>query len=245
MDLDKPKLMPALLVWLLGMTGVLSLAITTVPGLLEGQDLPLPIPALIAISVLQSGALLALAVFSGVTLGPRLGLGSIIARSFPLLRGPGSVFAAGTLGGVAGAGVLIGAANFSPHELVELQAHAPEIPIATRVLYGGITEEILIRFGLMSLLAWLAWKSMGHFGFEGRNTPIVIAIVASALAFAAGHLPAIVAFGGVLTVPVVAYVLLWNGLFGLIAGVLYWKANLEAAIFAHALAHIGAYAVLG
>jgi len=226
------------------MTGVLSLVITTVPGLLDGQDFPLPIPVLIGISLLQSGALLALAVFVGVTLGPKLGLSSVIAQSGPLVDGTPRIFVAGALGGVAGAGVLIGAANFSPHEIVELQVRALEIPLATRVLYGGIAEEILIRFGMMSLLAWLIWKPMAHFGFEGRTTPIAIAIIGSALVFAAGHLPAIVSFGGALTSPVVAYVLLWNGLFGLIAGVLYWKVNLEAAMFAHAFAHIGAYAVL-
>jgi NAD(P)-dependent dehydrogenase (short-subunit alcohol dehydrogenase family) len=32
----------------------------------------------------------------------------------------------------------------------------------TAMLYGGITEEILMRWGLMSLLVWIAWKVLKH-----------------------------------------------------------------------------------
>jgi len=42
----------------------------------------------------------------------------------------------------------------------------------------------------------------------------------------------------VLTVPVVAFVLVGNTAFGLVAGWLYARHGLEAAVIAHVLAHL-------
>jgi hypothetical protein len=35
-----------------------------------------------------------------------------------------------------------------------------QLTLAARFLYGGITEEILLRFGLMTLIVWLALKCL-------------------------------------------------------------------------------------
>ena len=67
---------------------------------------------------------------------------------------------------------------------------------------------------------------------------ITTAVVASALLFALGHLPAAQALAGALTVPVVVFVLVGNTAFGLVAGWLYARHGLEAAILAHVLAHL-------
>ncbi len=60
----------------------------------------------------------------------------------------------------------------------------------TAMLYGGITEEILMRWGLMSLLAWMAWKVLK----QGVTLPsqgiYQGAIVLAALVFGLLHLPA-------------------------------------------------------
>ena len=56
--------------------------------------------------------------------------------------------------------------------------------------------------------------------------------------FAAGHLPAAQALTGALTVPVVAYVLVGNAAFGVLAGWMYWRRGLEAAVLAHMAAHL-------
>jgi membrane protease YdiL (CAAX protease family) len=53
-----------------------------------------------------------------------------------------------------------------------------------------------------------------------------------------GHLPIASALGIGLTSSIVFYVVIANSLFGLIAGYLYWKKGLEAAIIAHMLAHV-------
>ncbi|MFN4122045.1 MAG: hypothetical protein ACK4GL_01935 [Flavobacteriales bacterium] len=43
---------------------------------------------------------------------------------------------------------------FVPEAIQRLQEKL-DLTVITRFLYGGITEEILLRFGLMTLLVWL------------------------------------------------------------------------------------------
>jgi membrane protease YdiL (CAAX protease family) len=75
---------------------------------------------------------------------------------------------------------------------------------------------------------------------QGRPGAIyfVSAIVISSVIFGIGHLPVVVALGADFTLPIVAYVIVANSIFGLIAGCLYWKKGLEAAIIAHMSAHL-------
>jgi membrane protease YdiL (CAAX protease family) len=62
-----------------------------------------------------------------------------------------------------------------------------EVPLVTRLLYGGITEELLTRWGLMAFFAWLLWRIVG----KGQVQPVMLwtAIVIAAALFAVGHLP--------------------------------------------------------
>jgi hypothetical protein len=46
---------------------------------------------------------------------------------------------------------------------------------------------------------------------------------------------------GELSSPVVTYVIGGNAVFGVVAGWLFWRFGLEAAILAHAIAHVVAY----
>ena len=96
----------------------------------------------------------------------------------------------------------------------------------------------------MSLLLWLGWRVAQR----GRGRPgtglVAVAVVLSALLFALGHLPAAQAIAGVLTAPVVAFVLVGNTAFGLVAGGLYARHGLEAAVLAHLLAHLLSHALL-
>lgn len=41
------------------------------------------------------------------------------------------------------------------------------MPLLTRLLYGGITEELLLRWGLMTLVVWAACRIFQR----GRGTP--------------------------------------------------------------------------
>ena len=66
---------------------------------------------------------------------------------------------------------------------------------------------------------------------------MALAVALSALLFAVGHLPAAQAMAGALTPEVVTFVMVGNTAFGLVAGWLYARHGLEAAIVAHGLAH--------
>lgn len=107
--------------------------------------------------------------------------------------------------------------------------------LALGVTYGGMTEEILLRFGLMSLLLVVFAKLMPH------HTAGFMAIALSAALFAVGHLPALIASGIELETPLLIRTMGLNGLLGGWFGWLYFSRDLECAIKAHAGFHVGAF----
>ncbi len=70
------------------------------------------------------------------------------------------------------------------------------------------------------------------------DEPPGAAIVGSALLFGAGHLPIAAMLAGGLTLPLTLYVITGNSIFGIVAGFLYWRRGLEAAIIAHMSVHV-------
>jgi hypothetical protein len=74
--LENPRLRLGVVLWLAGMVGIVVLSVTVLPQLLEKAPRTVPLGAAIAASVLQSGVLLALAVWVGVALSRSLGLGA-------------------------------------------------------------------------------------------------------------------------------------------------------------------------
>ncbi|MDP7593358.1 MAG: CPBP family intramembrane metalloprotease [Litorilituus sp.] len=105
-------------------------------------------------------------------------------------------------------------------------------------MYGGITEEILFRWGMMSSLVWLMYKFIQKNNAEVSSKYFIIAILLTSILFGLGHLPVINLLGAEMTVGLVSYILIANSLFGFIAGWLFWKYGLESAIAAHMIAHI-------
>jgi membrane protease YdiL (CAAX protease family) len=68
---------------------------------------------------------------------------------------------------------------------------------------------------------------------------VIGAIVFSAVLFGVGHLSAAAAFlAGNLTAPVVVFVIVGNSVPGVMFGYLYWRHGIEAAMMAHAAAHV-------
>jgi hypothetical protein len=234
--------------WLLGMPGVVAVVWTLFPTLKANEALlPLPLGAVLLLSGLQTAMLLALAVTLGVWLAPRVGL-RVPAVSCLLVGQPiGPALRAqlvpGMVGGVAGAAWLWALSQVAPTAL-QPSDPASAMPLGVKLLYGGITEELLVRWGVMTLLLWLGWRLLQR----GQGRPgkglVAVAVVLSAVLFAVGHLPAAQALAGVLTVPVVAFVLVGNTVFGLVAGWLYARHGLESAIIAHVLAHLLSFPVL-
>jgi membrane protease YdiL (CAAX protease family) len=224
------------------MVGSAAIIAMVLPRLLGQMQVPLPAPlwVLTLAGLAQSALLLALAVWAGVRLTPSVGLGApaleavVAGRPIgPALRSqvfPGLI--AGVLGGI----LLFAAFRYAPAAVADLQDRFA-IPIVARVFYGGITEELLLRWGLMTALVWLAWRFLQQRRGPVRAGFVWLAIAVSALIFAAGHLPAASFLLGTMDVAVVAFVIGVNTAFGLLFGYLFWRYGLESAMIAHALAH--------
>jgi membrane protease YdiL (CAAX protease family) len=90
----------------------------------------------------------------------------------------------------------------------------------------------------MTALVWLAWRLLPRPSGTPRAVYIWLAIVVSALLFGAGHLPAAAMLVGELTGDVVLFVVGVNTAFGVLFGYLFWRYGLEAAMIAHATAHV-------
>ena len=109
------------------------------------------------------------------------------------------------------------------------------------VLYGGLSEEIMMRWGLMSFVAWAGARLFARDATRPPAAIFVSAIVIVALLFAAGHLPAAAMISS-LSPAVVGRILLLNAVAGLLFGWLFWRRSLESAMVAHASVHV-AFAV--
>ncbi len=239
------------LVWLmaaLAAPGVAALSWLALPVLADPAASPVPLKTLQIAATVQGMGLVLLAAVLGARLGPRVGLA---APAMSALVNGGSVSAAlrpqlvpGLVGGAIGAAVIVAFHAFAPEPLAAALREA-RIPVAARLLYGGITEEVLVRWGLMTLLAWVGWR-MVQGGRGGISAAIMwLAVLASALLFGVSHLPSAAAVLPGITLPALAYVTLGNALFGIVAGYLFWRHGLEAAMLAHVTAHAVAYAMHG
>lgn len=232
-----------LALWLLGMPGVVAVVWSLLPPLAASQALlPVPLWAVLLLSGLQTAVMLALAVAVGVVLGPQVGLAAPVLSA--LLAGerrtPGADrrwLLAGLWGGAAGGAWILALSTLAPEGLRATHPASDAVTVLVKLLYGGITEELLVRWGLMTLLLWLAWRVVQRGRGVPRTTPVMLAVGASAVLFALGHLPAAQAMAGELTLPVVAFVVVGNTALGLLAGWLFVRRGLEAAITAHVLAH--------
>ena len=113
------------------------------------------------------------------------------------------------------------------------------------ILYGGITEELLVRFFGMTFIVWLLAKLTKK---SRENIPasyFYIGMIGASILFGLGHLPATAPIVGEITALVVIRGILLNGLLGIWFGYLYWKKGLEYAMIAHMSADIFIHVLLG
>ena len=243
-----------LILWLAGLAGVLSFQLVDLPALIaklpatQGKPLPLPMATIRLLSVVQPAVLVGAAVFVGLILAPRVGLSAPVAQAFvekrPLLPALRPQLLPGIFGALISAPAIIGCwllwkRFLSPSFVRSAAEFSRMLPPTTRILYGGITEELLLRWGFMTFLVWAAWKGLQKEKGAPRPVFVVSAIVCSALVFGAGHLPIAITLNGSPSIILITYVIFANSIFGVVGGFLYWKKGLESAIVAHALTHVG------
>lgn len=120
-----------------------------------------------------------------------------------------------------------------PQEFVDIASQIKVTPFA-RFAYGGLTEELLMRFGFMTLMVFIVFKISKSL----NPSTYWIGIVLAALLFAIGHLPVVFSAVEHPTLALLTYIIVGNSLAGLFFGWLYWKKGLEAAFIAHMFAHV-------
>jgi hypothetical protein len=238
----------ALRVFGAGLLGVIALPIFIIPQIAASDAVAqtgLSANALLALSLVQPVVLLAIAAAIGAAIAPRIGALSYVAEakggllSHLLAVGPTALITGAILGLIVVAADTLVFRSLLPDFFAAVDAF--QQPLALRlvfgVLYGGITEEVLLRWGLLSLLAWAFWRTLARGETAPPPAAWWTAIVLAAVIFGAGHLPAASTLAPLDAVQVIRIVLL-NALAGAAYGWLYWRYSLEAAMLAHAATHL-------
>ncbi len=235
-------------VWAIGLVGVLALLMQPPPAeLIAGTPALRELPAVVLrlLLLVNPLALVTVAAAVGAVLAHRVGLRSALAGSVDARLDARTAVATG----LALAAVLVVAdaalANALGPEWRRVAAASDTEPWLPRLtlglFYGGLTEEVLLRWGLMSLVVWSASRLIRQAGGatgRARDGVVWFGIAASAAVFALGHLPAL-SQSVELSGPIVARTLGLNGVAGLAYGWLFWRRSLESAMLAHATTHVG------
>lgn len=187
-------------------------------------------PKMRILGIVQGIVLVGVSVFVGMLASKSLGLriGTPL-QSMPLPA---------LMGIAAGAVImLIEILIFTPHlpEALTSSAAGVNLPLWKRFLagfYGGITEELLMRFFLLSGLLWLVTR----FWHTASGGPVFAAFfivnVVVAVIFGLGHLPATKMITAITPLLVVRAIVL-NSVAGIAFGWIYWRYGLAAAMVSH------------
>lgn len=208
--------------------------------LMRTAELPVPLPVAVLIQLFQATAFFSVAIFAGLFLGKKVGLGAPVLESW--LRAESikeklmsilklSIFL----------GVLVGISIFFLDRIAfaffiePITASQAGPPLWQRFLvsfYGGINEEIGMRLFLMTLIVWISSKIRRTQAGLPTSLGVWIAIILISVIFGLGHLPMTAKFQQITSLVVFRAVLL-NGIAGVVFGWLYWKKGLESAMISH------------
>jgi hypothetical protein len=226
---------------LIGLIGCASFALVSFDQFEQFGEAPINPALLRLLAVLQPAILVALCVALGNWAAPKVGFDSPAVRAWaerrPIWPELKRQLPAATLGGLAIAFLLVGFWTVVRAQDFTSPVIAFELPLATKLLYGGIVEELLLRWGLMSFFVWVAWR----LGGRTQSVPgwtVWTGMVAAAILFAIAHLPILYFLLPDPPLWFVGMTLVANFIPGMVFGWLFWRRGLEAAIVAHALAHL-------
>lgn len=250
-----PFFKTALILWVLALCG----AILVLPYVAQLESKGLAAAAanthakvgtLLAISTTLNAALTAVAVLAGLWAGRKVGLGMPLIAAI-LTRQPAPEKTRSTLLIAVAAGIATGFVLIALDDWIFMRI--PAVAALVRNVqssgeeptkwigflasfYGGLDEEILMRLGLLSLLA-LALRTVARMVGVSHKLALPagvfwVANILTALFFGVGHLPTMAALAP-LTTALVARTIILNGVAGLVFGVLYKRYGLEWAMASH------------
>jgi hypothetical protein len=237
------KIKLGLVLFIIGLLGIISMLTVAIPL----ESLPkevldkIPPQSLKYLVLVNPTILLIIAVVVGTMLYDKVGFSVPTISSILKIEQPGIRFIEqvkfgilfGLLAGILTTIIGIIFNSSLPQEFIELK-NKIKITTVARLLYGGLTEELLMRFGFMTLVVWLIFRITKNLNRSTYWTGIFTA----SILFAIGHFP--VVFNSVEnpTISLLTYVLIGNSIAGLFFGWLYWKKGLETAFIAHIFAHV-------
>lgn len=201
-------------------------------------------------SLLANGLLVVVAALVGVVLAESVGLS--VRDPSAGNEGQARSYGLAVALGVAAAVVIVvlDAAVFGPlvrgdllQSPVELAEGVPAWVGLLASVSAGVVEELLLRFGFMTLLVWVGWKLRREPDGSPTDAGVWLAIVLTAVVFGLGHLPLTSQYFD-LTPAVVGRAIVLNGLGGVVFGWLYWRRDLVAAMVAHVSADVVLLVVL-
>lgn len=234
--------------WAIGLVGVFTLLAQPVPPeLLAGIALDgVPEFAVRLLLLLNPMVLLTFLCAAGAATAHRVGLVSMAAGTGGQIEARAWVLSA-SAGAVLAAGIFLADMLWAPYlgaawqdALRQSNRDASVRTLLLGVGYGGLAEEVMMRWGVMSAVAWGLARATGALR-SGRTAPgwaLATAAIVSALVFAAGHLPALAQISEP-TGAIIARTLALNAVAGLLYGFCFWRWGLESAMLAHASSHAG------
>ena len=215
---------------------------------LPAGNVPVDMPdsLLLLATFLQAFLLTAIAAFFGHMLSRRTGLGTPVIENI-VYKGQGTKLRPGyhvlvpALIGLIFALIMI-FADLMMIKLFQIEAaEGAQAPVWWRglsaSLYGGLSEEIMMRLFAMNLIIFL-FNSIGK-NSEKKSSAgkVVTAMILSSVIFGIGHLAAAFAVGTA-TPGFVARTLILNFIPGMAFGWLYWRRSLISAMIAYFAADI-------
>lgn len=207
-----------------------------------GKKVP-PTPILKLISLLQSVILLGIASFIGTKLAPKVDLhwwlvdnwlyGNEIPYSVPIV-----IIIAIIIGFAVSLFIILLDMVFAkkmPKLEIEMPTRKQSLLAS---LYGGISEEVLTRLFVMTLVVYVAaWIGLGDISYW-------LGILLAAILFGILHLPAVFQLYGKSGIVIFRTIFL-NAVPGIIFGILYWYYGIEIAMIAHFTGDIGLHVIFG
>lgn len=222
-------------VWILWSSSLVSL-VMGFPYILEIIDrnygfesIPVSQSVFLLVTFVQTAAYLAIACFAGAWFISKTG-NNISFRITPKI-----VLLSVLLG--TSVGLIILALDYFFHQKQVIPNFFSIEPVTIwkgflAAFYGGVTEEILLRYFLLSMIVFILLKMRRRTNERINRTAFMIAIILCAFLFGAGHLP-VVAMNNTLDTMVILRVILVNSIGGIVFGMVYWKWGLPSAMMSH------------
>ena len=241
--------------WTLGLVGAAIIAAEPLPAnLIAGSHVPEL--AFRSFTFINTGLMLAAMIGLGTVAAREVGLYSVFAPQLPT----GLRLRRNTLHWAQAAiivGIVVALAQFAfdfafwrlvPSAQLLALRHAAQLSAASplsRLLFQALTDELMLRWGLMSGVLWVL-ALLFHQKSKPRPSLVWAAIVIVSILSALGEVPALI---NMLAIDPASVIILRATIVSAVAGIgygwLYWKYGLEAAILAHVLAQAGLVALEG